>query len=213
MMLIYHINKVKCNHGSGCADICHNYMWLEAALQICRACITKMQLCVQLCSMRKSQENVHGLNSEMAIRTDQWAGKHSSLMYIDLYGKSFSNICHGFDVITFVIFSTVPAISLATSKAVGNVLVGTLNGTMRSGATLVAGQAGNGLYFNDITSRVEYGFYHSHCFHDPDVCSQGFTTALWLKIDQATTKGQLMNTGGDYNTAKGKLHVWLQLSA
>ena len=75
MILIYHINKVKCNHGSGCADVCHKYIWLEAALQICRVCITKMQFCVQLYSMRKSQENVHGLNSEMAIRTDQWARK------------------------------------------------------------------------------------------------------------------------------------------
>ena len=95
-------------------------------------------------------------------------------------------------------------------EVVGNVLLGSLNGTMRSGATLVPGQAGNGLYFSDGESRVEYGSHHSHCFHDPDVCSQGFTTTIWMKRGQATTDGHLMGNGADYNTAKGKLWVPIQ---
>ena len=59
------------------------------------------------------------------------------------------------------------------NKVIGDVLVGALNGTTANGTNLVPGQAGNGIYFGDEASRVDYGTHQSNCFYDPDICSQG----------------------------------------
>ena len=79
------------------------------------------------------------------------------------------------------------------NKVIGDILVGALNGTTANGTNLVPGQAGNGIYFGDEASRVDYGTHQSNCFYDPDICSQGVTFAIWIKRDQGAT-GFLLDT-------------------
>ena len=66
------------------------------------------------------------------------------------------------------------------NEANGNKLVS--GGTLSSGAALVAGQVGKGLYLQHETSHLDLGFYDSRCFYDPDFCTEGVTFAMWIKI-------------------------------
>ena len=88
---------------------------------------------------------------------------------------------------------------------IDNILIGSQNGTIIGGATIVQGQHDNGIYLGDQTSWVDYGV-HQSCFYDPDICNPGVTFAMWIKREQGAT-GYLFDTGASLYAAKGNWHM------
>ena len=91
------------------------------------------------------------------------------------------------------------------NEANGNKLVS--GDTLSSGAALVAGQVGKGLYLQHETSHLDLGFYDSRCFYDPDFCTEGVTFAMWIKIGYVppTRPGFLLDSGSYHFAGKGNL--------
>ena len=110
--------------------------------------------------------------------------------------------CYLTNITPFWLFPTVPSLSLPMDDVIDNILIGTKNGTTISGAALVAGQVGNGIYLGNHTSLVDYGIHLSDCFYDPDVCDAGVTFAIWIRRDDGA-KGYLLDSGGSRYSAKG----------
>ena len=88
-----------------------------------------------------------------------------------------------------------------------SLLLGSLNGNMTGGVSLVPGWAGNAVYMNDNTGLVDLGFHQSQCFHNPDVCTDGVTFAMWIKRDHGADTGYVVNTGAWYYIPKGNHYV------
>ena len=109
--------------------------------------------------------------------------------------------------LTSAFYSTVHAVSLPMNEIIGNVLLGSLNGSVTGGVSLVPGQVGNALYMSDDTGKVDLGFHQSQCFYNPDSCSQGVTFAMWIKRDHGAQKGYLLNIGGSSFTSRGNWRI------
>ena len=96
------------------------------------------------------------------------------------------------------------AVSLSMNDAIGNVIIGSINGTMTGGTSLVTGWAGNSIYMSDGTGRVKIGYQQSECLHNPDLCTQGVTFAIWIKRDAAAQTGFVLDSGASYQHSSGK---------
>ena len=81
-------------------------------------------------------------------------------------------------------------------QVTGNVVQGTMNGTMTIGAALVASRVGNGLYTDGETGHLNYGNHHTECCHIPDMCDRGVTFAMWMKRGDGTGSGIVLYTVG-----------------
>ena len=92
-------------------------------------------------------------------------------------------------------------------EVLGNVLLGSINGTMTGGVSLVPGLVGNALYTSDGAGRVNLGFYRSQCFYNPDSCNQGVTFAMWIKRGGNARAGYMLNTGASLQQSRGKWPV------
>ena len=110
-------------------------------------------------------------------------------------------------------FDTVPVVSLSMNEAIGTVLVGSVNGTMTSGATLGPGLVGTVIYLSSKSSKADFGFHPSACFYDPDICGQGVTFGIWMKIDQGLQEGLLLDTGAVYDSGKGNKMLSLSVQS
>ena len=64
----------------------------------------------------------------------------------------------------------------------GNVVLGSLNGTLRRGATTIPGMVGKALYIDGNRAYVDFGTHTTGCFFNPSHCNSGMTVAFWLKI-------------------------------
>ena len=63
----------------------------------------------------------------------------------------------------------------------GNLLVGSMDGTLLGNARVVPGMYGNTLYVDGQSgSRVDYRVHINGYFFDPDQCTQGITISFWL---------------------------------
>ena len=89
----------------------------------------------------------------------------------------------------------------------GNVVQGSFNGTMTGGASMVFARVGKGLYTNGQTGHVNYGNHYTECCHNPDMCVQGVTFAMWIKRDNAADEGIILDSGGVRYGSTGKLNV------
>ena len=80
----------------------------------------------------------------------------------------------------------------------GNLLVGSMDGTLLGNARVVPGMYGNALYIDGQSgSRVDYGAPKNGCFFDPDHCTQGITISFWLIFhDVQTNYDNIFETGG-----------------
>ena len=90
-------------------------------------------------------------------------------------------------------------------ETIGGVIQGTLSGSMTTGAALVAAQVGNGLYTDGKTGHVDYGDHYAECCHNPDMCAQGVTFAMWIKRGSNTGDGIIFDSGGTEYDTKGRL--------
>ena len=98
----------------------------------------------------------------------------------------------------------VPVVYLPMDEAVGDVLQGSIVGTMTSGASLVAAQFNNGLYTDGVTGHVNYGNHYTECYHNPDMCPRGVTFAAWIKRGDGADYGVVFETGGEHYVSTGK---------
>ena len=95
-----------------------------------------------------------------------------------------------------------------SSIADGETLGGTFTGlTMEGTPTTVPGILGNALRLNGQT-KVKLGSLRSSCFWLPDLCPNGFTLSLWLKLYNLPADGQkdyIANNGGQTTHSFGIL--------
>ena len=96
----------------------------------------------------------------------------------------------------------VPDVSLPMDATEGNVMKGSMRGTMTAGVFLVAARVGNGLYSDG--GHVNYGTHDTECFQNPDMCGKGITFAMWLKRTNGAGAGSVLSTGGTYKRSRGK---------
>ena len=99
---------------------------------------------------------------------------------------------------------TDPEVYLPMDEASGDVLLGSLNGTLANDMALVTGRIGKGLYINNLASHLDLGSHPSQCFHFPDNCTHGVTFALWIRSDRDKPYGNILCTGANKKKATGK---------
>ena len=92
-------------------------------------------------------------------------------------------------------------------EAIGNSVQGSFTGTMTTGAALVNAQVGKGLYTDGQTGHVNYGNHYTKCCHDPDMCTQGVTFAMWIKRGSGATDGIILDSGGTQYDTKGETKI------
>ena len=63
-----------------------------------------------------------------------------------------------------------------------DVLLGSLNGTLMHGATVIPGVVGYAVYIYGSQAYVDFGTHTSGCFFVPSQCYSGMTVSFWLKI-------------------------------
>ena len=89
----------------------------------------------------------------------------------------------------------------------GNLVQGSMSGTLTAGASLVAARVGTGLYTDGLTGEIDYGDHYTECCQNPDFCTQGITFAMWIKRDVDDELRAVLSTGGTYLQGKGKMDV------
>ena len=82
----------------------------------------------------------------------------------------------------------------------GNVVLGSLNGTLKRGATVIPGMIGNAIYIDGHLAYVDFGTHTSGCFFDPSQCNSGMAVSFWLRIDSIISSFEVFvdNGGCDY---------------
>ena len=56
-------------------------------------------------------------------------------------------------------------------------------GSSSASPSLICGIHGRALQFNGIDQYVDLGTHDDECMGNPDLCPNGFTWAMWLKIE------------------------------
>ena len=85
----------------------------------------------------------------------------------------------------------------------GGVLVGSIDGAVTGGASLVPGKHGSALSLNGIDAVVAYGRHTDQCFHLPEKCTMGSTYAYWLRYRTPTSLAVILDSGGLYSPSHG----------
>ena len=95
----------------------------------------------------------------------------------------------------FQAFVSVPQLLLPMDFVInGGVLLGSIDGVLHGGASVIPGQFGSALKLNGNNQYVDYGLHLDKCYHNPDKCSDGMTFALWLNAHAYNIV--IMDTGG-----------------
>ena len=92
---------------------------------------------------------------------------------------------HVFYPFSFHHQSSAPELNFPMDAVTGNLLFGSMAGTLLGNARVEPGMYGNALYIDGQTgSRVDYGAHKDGCFFDPDQCIEGITFSFWLMIHE-----------------------------
>ena len=75
----------------------------------------------------------------------------------------------------------------------GGILLGSINGVLHGGASIIPWKLGSALKVNGNNQYVDYGLHLDKCYHNPDKCSGGITFALWLNAHAANSV--ILDTG------------------
>ena len=85
----------------------------------------------------------------------------------------------------------------------GGDIIGSINGTIRGGVSLVPGKHGSALFLNGIDGRVYYGMHLNECFHLPEMCTTGSTFAYWLRYKTPDIETTVFDSGGVWVSSHG----------
>ena len=76
-------------------------------------------------------------------------------------------------------------------------VLGSLNGTLMHGATIIPGMVGNAFYIDGNTAYMDFGIHTSGCFFNPNECDSGMTVSFWLMIHSIRSSfDTLVENGG-----------------
>ena len=101
------------------------------------------------------------------------------------------------------IIISVPDVRLPMEHISFGVLQGSLLGRIVGGGGLEAGRVGKALSLDATGQRVDFGGHRDQCFHNPDVCGEGITFAMWVKIRAGPSV--IFDTGGRLDSSNGFL--------
>ena len=93
-----------------------------------------------------------------------------------------------------------PDLSLPMDIVNGTVLVGSISGDLKGGATLDVGFKGQALSTNGKLQYADFGSHRDQCYHNPDMCNNGVSFSLWLYTRAPSV---LIDTGGCLRAATG----------
>ena len=96
-----------------------------------------------------------------------------------------------------------PALYLPMDDIKGNKIQGSINGTVKNGASLVAGKIGNAIFTDGISQYIDYGMHQNECFYNQDVCAKGVTFALWFKAHSDVITFTAIDTGATDRDSRG----------
>ena len=101
--------------------------------------------------------------------------------------------------------STAPVMRFPMNLVNGNIVIGSINGTLDGGTSVAPGIRGNALYIDgQAGSRVDYGIHSDGCFFLPDQCHNGITFSIWVMLQERMSDFQvLFNNGGCERTEAG----------
>ena len=89
----------------------------------------------------------------------------------------------------------------------GNKVRGSIDGTVKNGAPLVAGKIGNAISTDGISQYIDYGIHQSECFYNQDACAEGVTFSLWFRVHSGSDTSCAIDTGA---TSKSSTGVYLR---
>ena len=98
---------------------------------------------------------------------------------------------------------SVPDVRLPMEHISYGVLQGSILGRIVGGGSLEAGRVGQALSLDGTGQHVDFGSHSDQCFHNPDVCGEGITFAMSVKI-RATTS-VIFDTGARLDASNGFL--------
>ena len=96
-----------------------------------------------------------------------------------------------------------PVLYLPMDVIDGNKIQGSIDGTVRNGASLVAGKIDNAIFTNGISQYLDYGMHESECFYNQDACAKGVTFALWFKAHSDVVTFTAIDTGATSRNSRG----------
>ena len=79
---------------------------------------------------------------------------------------------------------------------------GTYNGSISGNLQLIDGVVGKAAYFDGSTT-VDFGTDRDSCFNFPELCSNGFTMAFWIKKPVTTREVYYISNGGQTQSSYG----------
>ena len=97
----------------------------------------------------------------------------------------------------------VPTIILPMDEILSSVLLGSITGIVTGAPTVAAGKVGGALHLNGINQNVNFGPYNPVCYHTIEMCPDGVTWAMWLKLEERESKHVILDTGGYFSSAQG----------
>ena len=98
---------------------------------------------------------------------------------------------------------SVPDMRLPMEHISYGVLQGSLLGRIVGGGGLEAGRVGQALWLDGTGQRVDFGSHSDQCFHNPDVCGEGVTFAMSVKIRAGPSV--IFGSGGRLDSSNGYL--------
>ena len=85
----------------------------------------------------------------------------------------------------------------------GNIVLGSIDGTLMNGASLVSGKIGKAIFTDGINQYIDYGIHQSECFYNQDACGEGVTYSLWFKVHSGFATFSAIDTGATSQSSRG----------
>ena len=98
--------------------------------------------------------------------------------------------------------TTDPTLVLPMDKIQAPILLGSIPGVVTGGATVAVGKLGGALHLNGVNQNVNFGPYNPVCLHTYEMCPDGITWAMWLKLE-GNSHAVILDTGGYYSSSVG----------
>ncbi|CAH1803007.1 unnamed protein product, partial [Owenia fusiformis] len=106
---------------------------------------------------------------------------------------------------------TDPVYYISFDDTYGNTLQGTnINGTLYNNPQVIASKVGRGLSLDGNNQWVDLGMHENECFGDLNLCSMGYTLAMWIKFGAKNTDEMYYFSSGDQNGNSSGTDIFIQ---
>ncbi len=87
-----------------------------------------------------------------------------------------------------------------------------VNISLTNNPQTVAGMVGNGLHFDGINQYIDLGTHAGRCVGDIELCTQGFTMAMWIRPNDDKDPFSILVTNGVFWLNGRGLSIFLRPS-